>query len=65
MVTGAWQATGTGYAVTLRLRLPDWGPRGGDRLGFDLLVNEMHPGPAPPSGPARLERRRRVGLSPG
>ncbi len=43
MVDGAWQATGTGYAVTLRLRLPDWGPRGGDRLGFDLLINEMHP----------------------
>lgn len=43
MVTGAWQATETGYSVTLRLALPDWAPRGGDVLGFDLLVNEMHP----------------------
>ena len=44
MVTGAWQATGTGYSVTLGIALPDWSPRGGDTLGFDLLVNEMHPG---------------------
>ena len=43
MVTGAWQATGTGYSMTLRIALPDWGPRGGERLGFDLIVNEMHP----------------------
>ena len=42
-VDGAWQRTGTGYAVTLAWRLPDWGPRGGDRIGFDLIVNEMHP----------------------
>jgi hypothetical protein len=40
---GAWARTGTGYTVTLRVRLPDWAPRGGDRIGFDLLVNEMHP----------------------
>jgi Heparinase II/III-like protein/Alginate lyase/Carbohydrate family 9 binding domain-like len=43
MVSGAWQATGTGYSVTLRLALPEWTPRGGDVLGFDLLVNEIHP----------------------
>jgi hypothetical protein len=24
--------------------LPEWHPRGGDVLGFDLLVNEAHPG---------------------
>ena len=44
MVTGAWRPTGTGYSVALRLALPDWSPRGGDLLGFDLLVNEMHHG---------------------
>jgi hypothetical protein len=43
MVTGAWQATGTGYSMTLRIALPDWAARGGDTLGFDLIVNEMHP----------------------
>jgi hypothetical protein len=43
MVTGGWQPTGTGYAVALRIALPDWSPRGGDTLGFDLIVNEMHP----------------------
>ncbi len=43
MVTGAWQPTGTGWSMSLRIALPDWSPRGGDILGFDLLVNEMHP----------------------
>jgi len=43
MVSGAWQSTGTGYSMALRIALPDWSPRGGDRLGFDLIVNEMHP----------------------
>jgi hypothetical protein len=44
MVTGAWQPTGTGYSLTLRIALPDWHPRGTDVLDFDLLVNEAHPG---------------------
>jgi hypothetical protein len=44
MAAGAWQSTETGYALTLRLELPEWSPRGGDQIGFDLLVNEMHPG---------------------
>ncbi|HET9726268.1 MAG TPA: heparinase II/III family protein, partial [Gemmatimonadales bacterium] len=43
MVTGAWQPTGTGYSMVLGIALPDWSPRGGDTLGFDLIVNEMHP----------------------
>jgi hypothetical protein len=44
MVSGAWSATDTGYLVTLALRVPDWGTRqGGDRIGFDLLINEMLP----------------------
>ncbi|HUR94072.1 MAG TPA: heparinase II/III family protein [Gemmatimonadales bacterium] len=44
LVEGRWSSTGTGYAITLRVVLPEWSPRGGDLLGFDLLVNEMHPG---------------------
>lgn len=43
-VEGAWQPTETGYTLTLRVALPDWSPRSGDTLGFDLLVNEMQPG---------------------
>ena len=41
MVTGAWRRTETGYSVALRIVPPEWSPRGGDALGFDLLVNEM------------------------
>jgi hypothetical protein len=44
MVTGRWAATGTGYSIALQVAVPDWSPRGGDVVGFDLLVNEMHPG---------------------
>jgi hypothetical protein len=44
MVTGLWKPTGTGYSLTLRVTLPEWHPRGGDVLDFDLLVNEAHPG---------------------
>ncbi|HTC23024.1 MAG TPA: sugar-binding protein [Gemmatimonadales bacterium] len=42
MVTGAWTATDSGYVVSLALRVPEWGTRqASDRVGFDLLVNEM------------------------
>ena len=51
MVTGAWAATDAGYVVTLGLKVPGWETRHfGDRVGFDLLVNEMLP-----------DRERRVG----
>jgi hypothetical protein len=30
--------------MTLRIVVPDWQVRGGDRIPFDLLVNEMLPG---------------------
>jgi hypothetical protein len=43
LVTGAWRPTGTGYSMALRVALPEWGPRGGDAVGFDFIVNEMHP----------------------
>jgi len=51
MVSGAWTATDLGYIVTLALRPPGWETRQfGDRVGFDLLVNEALP-----------DRERRVG----
>jgi hypothetical protein len=44
MVTAAWAPADVGYVVTLALHLPGWDARDrGDRLGFDLLVNEMVP----------------------
>jgi hypothetical protein len=43
-VSGAWAATDSGYVVTLALEPPGWETRTfGDRIGFDLLVNEMLP----------------------
>lgn len=50
-IAGAWSATDDGYLVTLRLEDPALAiAREGDRLGFDLLVNE-----------ARADRLRRAG----
>ncbi len=44
MVTGAWSTADVGYSVTLALSLPGWELRqSGDRIAFDLLVNEMLP----------------------
>ncbi len=44
MVTGAWTTADVGYSVTLALSLPGWeGRQSGDRIAFDLLVNEMLP----------------------
>jgi hypothetical protein len=43
-VSGSWAATDSGYVVTLALEPPGWDTRTfGDRIGFDLLVNEMLP----------------------
>ncbi|HEY6948638.1 MAG TPA: heparinase II/III family protein [Gemmatimonadales bacterium] len=43
-VSGSWAATDSGYVVTLALEPPGWNTRTfGDRIGFDLLVNEMLP----------------------
>jgi len=44
MVSGAWNRTGSGYTLSLRIALPEWDPRGAATLDFDLLVNEMRPG---------------------
>jgi len=44
MVNGAWEPTEAGYCLTIALRLPDWpNARPGDRIGFDLLINQMEP----------------------
>ena len=48
---GAWQETEGGYRVTLAFPWPKWvRPYVGNRVGFDLIVNEMLP-----------ERQRRAG----
>jgi len=50
-IRGGWQATDTGYRLTIAVAGPEFGRlHVGARLGFDLLVNEMLP-----------ERLRRVG----
>jgi len=43
-VRGAWQATESGYRVTLAFTWPEWlRPHVGARIGFDLIINEMLP----------------------
>jgi heparinase II/III-like protein len=45
VVTGSWQANATGYTLTAAIAPSGWGPgRPGDRIDFDLLVNQMLPG---------------------
>ncbi|MFL5495348.1 MAG: heparinase II/III family protein [Gemmatimonadales bacterium] len=44
MVGGAWQRTETGYSMALKIGVPGWQGRGGVRIPFDLLVNEMRSG---------------------
>jgi hypothetical protein len=44
-ITGDWSPSETGYLVTLAVRTADWPTRRrGERIGFDLIVNEMRPG---------------------
>jgi hypothetical protein len=44
-ITGDWSLSEAGYLVTLAVRTPDWpARRRGERIGFDLIVNEMRPG---------------------
>jgi hypothetical protein len=44
-VSGGWSLTESGYLVTLAIRADAWPDRRrGDRVPFDLIVNEMHPG---------------------
>jgi hypothetical protein len=44
MVGGAWRATDGGYTISLGIALPEWAPRPGQEIGFDLLVNRIEPG---------------------
>jgi hypothetical protein len=45
MVRGSWQRTEAGYRLTVGITPPDWNEvRRGDKIGFDLLVNETQPG---------------------
>jgi hypothetical protein len=44
MVRGAWQPTDTGFTLSVAVAIPEWTPRPGDEIGFDLLVNRVEPG---------------------
>ena len=45
MARGSWRRTDAGYGVTLAIAWPPGvPPRFGDRIGFDLIVNQMRPG---------------------
>jgi hypothetical protein len=44
MIEGTWSPTENGYTVTLAIKPPGWSDvRLGDRIEFDLLINEMQP----------------------
>ena len=45
MVRGRWEATETGYTLTVGITVPDWDQlRPGEEVAFDLLINQMLPG---------------------
>jgi hypothetical protein len=44
MVRGAWQPSENGYTLSLAITFPQWHPRPGQEIGFDLLVNRIEPG---------------------
>jgi hypothetical protein len=41
MVDGAWQRTEQGYVMSIAFTVPEWHPKSGDEVEFDLLVNRM------------------------
>jgi hypothetical protein len=43
MVGGAWRPADGGYTMSLGIALPEWDPRPGQEIGFDLLVNRIEP----------------------
>lgn len=43
MVRGEWRRSDAGYTLTVAVALPEWRPRSGVELGFDLLVNRSEP----------------------
>ena len=44
MVRGAWRPAEGGYTISAAVTIPEWTPRPGERIGFDLLVNRIEPG---------------------
>jgi hypothetical protein len=45
VVRGSWAMTDSGYALTVGFSVPGWSQlRPGERVGFDLLINQMLPG---------------------
>jgi hypothetical protein len=44
MVRGAWKPTRSGFTISAALAIPEWTPRPGDEIGFDLLVNCIESG---------------------
>jgi len=43
MVQGSWQRTDSGYTMSLAVAVPEWQPRTGDTIEFDLLINRAEP----------------------
>jgi hypothetical protein len=43
MVQGSWQRTESGYGLTLAIAIPEWQPRSGDTIDFDILINRAKP----------------------
>ena len=43
MVRGAWRRVESGFTISVAVTIPEWTPRPGDRIGFDLLVNRIEP----------------------
>jgi hypothetical protein len=44
MVRGAWRPTESGFTMSVAVVIPEWTPRPGDEIGFDILVNRIEPG---------------------
>jgi Heparinase II/III-like protein/Alginate lyase len=43
MVQGSWQRTESGYTLSLAVAIPEWRPRTGDTIDFDVVVNRAVP----------------------
>jgi hypothetical protein len=44
MVRGAWQPTDSGFTLSVAVTLPEWAPRPGEEIAFDLLINRIESG---------------------
>ncbi len=43
MIQGSWQRTESGYSLSLAMAVPEWQPRSGDAIDFDILINRAEP----------------------